>query len=192
MSRAYQKLEFEDNEIYLGLPQYKFLLQNEISNAVFMLRRFKKNLGENEIPKASIASIKGVVCLSVFKAGLLFSGYYGSGIVTLKLSDGKWSAPSAISVSGIGWGIQIGAEVTDVMLVLSSDDAVNQFKSTGLISMTSEMEISIGFFGRGLGVYNNNDVGYGISSGLYVGTIRSSMYPLFVSPLLCTVNRFNR
>lgn len=38
---------------------------------------------------------------------------YGSGIVVAKLADGRWSAPSAVTISGVGWGLQVGAELTD-------------------------------------------------------------------------------
>ena len=30
---------------------------------------------------------------------------------------------------GMGWGLQIGAELTEVLLILSSDSAVDAFKS---------------------------------------------------------------
>ena len=38
------------------------------------------------------------------------------GLVINRLRDGSWSAPSAIGVSGVGWGFQVGTELSDVMV----------------------------------------------------------------------------
>ena len=42
----------------------------------------------------------------------------------------RWSAPSAVCTAGAGWGLQIGGEVTDMLVVLNSQDAVDAFAST--------------------------------------------------------------
>jgi len=50
---------------------------------------------------------KGVAFLTVLKAGFMVSGRFGTGIVISRLSDNSWSAPSAITISGVGWGLQV-------------------------------------------------------------------------------------
>lgn len=37
---------------------------------------------------------------------------------------------------GMGWGLQIGAELTEVLLILSSDSAVDAFKSRAQVLTT--------------------------------------------------------
>eukprot|EP00595_Chromulina_sp_UTEXLB2642_P002043 CAMPEP_0196763888 /NCGR_PEP_ID=MMETSP1095-20130614/4939_1 /TAXON_ID=96789 ORGANISM="Chromulina nebulosa, Strain UTEXLB2642" /NCGR_SAMPLE_ID=MMETSP1095 /ASSEMBLY_ACC=CAM_ASM_000446 /LENGTH=206 /DNA_ID=CAMNT_0042118065 /DNA_START=523 /DNA_END=1143 /DNA_ORIENTATION=+ len=81
----------------------------------------------------------------------MFTGRYGTGLVVAKLPDGTWSAPSAVMLSGVGWGLQIGAEVTDVMLILSSESAVETFKSRAQISVGAELGVSVGPIGRAIG-----------------------------------------
>lgn len=46
---------------------------------------------------------------TILKAGFVFSGKAGSGLVIARLPDGSWSAPSCIATAGVGWGLQIGA-----------------------------------------------------------------------------------
>ena len=82
--------------------------------------------------------------------GFGFSGRYGTGLVISRLADNTWSAPSAITISGVGWGLQIGGELTDVMLVLSTDSAVEAFKSRGQVSLGAELGLSAGPYGRSL------------------------------------------
>jgi hypothetical protein len=71
-------------------------------------------------------------------------------VVVAKLPDGRWSAPSALTISGLGWGLQIGAELTDVMLILSTDSAVNTFKSRAQVSVGAELGVSVGPIGRSI------------------------------------------
>jgi lipid-binding SYLF domain-containing protein len=45
------------------------------------------------IPPTILANAKGVAILTVIKAGFLFSGRAGAGLVVARLPDGSWSAP---------------------------------------------------------------------------------------------------
>ena len=48
------------------------------------------------------------------------------------------------------WGMQIGAEVTDVLLILSTPAAVEAFKSRAQISVGAELGVSVGPLGRSI------------------------------------------
>lgn len=115
-----------------------------------MLYNFKNTLGEEKIPRELLDIAKGVVFLTIVKAGFMFTGRYGTGIVVAKLPDGRWSAPSALMLTGMGWGLQVGAEVTDVLLILSTDQAVNTFKAKAQVSVGAELGVSVGPIGRSI------------------------------------------
>jgi hypothetical protein len=129
VSRAYQEAVIESQGVMPNMPAIDFYMENEIAKATNMLYSFKNTLGEEKIPRELLDIAKGVVFLTILKAGFMFTGRYGTGIVMAKLPDGRWSAPSALMLTGVGWGLQIGAEVTEVMLILSTDQAVNTFKA---------------------------------------------------------------
>jgi lipid-binding SYLF domain-containing protein len=63
----------------------------------------------NRIPREVVQRAKGFAVFTVIKAGFMFSGKAGSGLVVARLEDGSWSAPSCIATAGIGWGLQVGA-----------------------------------------------------------------------------------
>jgi len=133
------------------LPQMNFFLENEIRNATVMLSRMSGQSGEaagSQIPKEMLETAHGVAFLTILKVGFGFSGRYGTGLVISRLPDNTWSAPSAITISGVGWGLQIGGELTDVLLVLASDGAVETFKSRGQMSIGAELGVSAGPYGR--------------------------------------------
>ncbi len=54
------------------------------------------------------------------KGALIFGGQYGQGVVTCRTGHG-WSAPVFIRMAGGSWGLQIGGQSTDLVLVAMND-----------------------------------------------------------------------
>ncbi|KAI8988364.1 hypothetical protein BDF20DRAFT_815210 [Mycotypha africana] len=100
------------------------------------------------IPDKILEKAHGLAIYTVIKAGFLFSGRVGSGIVVARLPDGGWSAPSAIATGGIGAGGQIGAELTDFVLVLNTQEAVKTFSQVGNVTLGGNVSVAAGPVGR--------------------------------------------
>lgn len=100
------------------------------------------------VPADVIARAKGLALFTVVKAGFLFSGRAGSGIVMARLPDGSWSAPSCIGTGGIGFGGQIGAEMTDFFVLLNNDSAVRAFAHGGNVTLGGNLSVAAGPLGR--------------------------------------------
>lgn len=79
----------------------------------------------------------------------MFSGKAGSGLVIARLPDGSWSAPSCIATGGVGWGLQIGADITDFVIVLNSEDAVKAFSIGGNVTIGGNISAAAGPIGTG-------------------------------------------
>ncbi|KAG5334081.1 hypothetical protein C0989_004415 [Termitomyces sp. Mn162] len=103
----------------------------------------------NAIPKAVLQRARGLAVFQVLKAGFVFSGKAGSGIVIARLPDGSWSAPSCIATGGLGWGLQIGADITDFVIVLNSADAVKAFSIGGNLTIGGNISAAAGPIGTG-------------------------------------------
>jgi lipid-binding SYLF domain-containing protein len=100
------------------------------------------------IPPSVLKNAKGLAILTVLKAGFLFSGRAGSGVIVARLPDGSWSAPSAIVTAGAGVGGQIGAELTDFVFILNSKAAVESFAQLGSVTLGGNVSIAAGPLGR--------------------------------------------
>ncbi|PNS15058.1 SH3 domain-containing protein [Sphaceloma murrayae] len=100
------------------------------------------------IPPEILANAKGLAIMTVFKAGFLGSARFGSGIVVARLSDGSWSAPSAIGTVGGGFGGQLGFELTDFVFILNDTQAVRTFAQAGSITLGGNVSIAAGPVGR--------------------------------------------
>ena len=65
------------------------------------------------------------------------------------LPDGSWSAPSCIATGGVGWGLQIGVDITDLVIVLNSEDAVRAFSLGGNVTIGGNISATAGPIGTG-------------------------------------------
>ncbi|EUC62251.1 SH3 domain protein Ysc84p, putative [Rhizoctonia solani AG-3 Rhs1AP] len=131
-----------------------FSLPGEAEKAARILESFLANPEHpesalNAIPKAVLQHARGLAIFQVLKAGFVFSGKAGSGIVLARLPDGSWSAPSCIGTAGVGWGLQIGADITDFVIVLNSEEAVRAFSMGGNVTIGGNISASAGPIGTG-------------------------------------------
>ncbi|KAJ7693688.1 hypothetical protein B0H17DRAFT_1059529 [Mycena rosella] len=100
------------------------------------------------IPRSVLEQAKGFAIFTILKAGFLFSARAGTGIVIAKLADGTWSSPSAIGTAGLGVGGQLGAEMTDFLIVLNSRSAVRSFMASGSLTLGGNMSLAGPLGGR--------------------------------------------
>jgi len=106
----------------------------------------------NAIPKVVLQRARGLAIFTVLKAGFIWSGKAGSGIVIARLPDGSWSAPSCIATGGVGFGLQIGADLSEFVVVLNSEDAVRAFTKEGNITIGGQLSAAAGPIGTGAAV----------------------------------------
>ncbi|PLB44993.1 DUF500-domain-containing protein [Aspergillus steynii IBT 23096] len=100
-----------------------------------------------EMPTRFLGEAKGLAIITVIRAGFLGSARVGSGILTARLEDGSWSAPSAVATAGVGFGGQFGIELTDFVFILN-ERALRTFSRTGSLTLSGNISIAFGPFGR--------------------------------------------
>eukprot|EP00186_Timspurckia_oligopyrenoides_P003859 CAMPEP_0182445628 /NCGR_PEP_ID=MMETSP1172-20130603/3693_1 /TAXON_ID=708627 /ORGANISM="Timspurckia oligopyrenoides, Strain CCMP3278" /LENGTH=416 /DNA_ID=CAMNT_0024641435 /DNA_START=1858 /DNA_END=3108 /DNA_ORIENTATION=- len=105
-----------------------------------------------QVPQWVIDKCYGVCFLFYLKAGFIWSGGLGTGFVMSKLHRGtpqqRWSAPSAITAGGMGWGAQIGAQKIFHVIFLNSKAAVQTFASHGKVNIGGDLGVALGPVGR--------------------------------------------
>ncbi|XP_078398000.1 SH3 domain-containing YSC84-like protein 1 [Cetorhinus maximus] len=142
-------------------------LKSEAKKAAKILREFTEISSRNGpdviIPAHVIAKAQGLAILSVIKAGFLVTARGGSGIVLGRLPDGRWSAPSAIGIAGLGGGFEIGIEVSDLVIILNQKRAVDAFAKGGNLTLGGNFTVAIGPIGRNL----EGDVAIRSSAAVY-------------------------
>ena len=63
------------------------------------------------------------------KGGFVFGAKGGKGVATCRTANG-WSAPAFITISGGSWGLQIGVEAVDVVLIIQNDKGMQRLLSS--------------------------------------------------------------
>lgn len=103
---------------------------------------------ERSIPQSVLKGAIGLAILTVAKAGMILTYKVGTGLVIARRANGSWSAPSAIASFGLGWGPQMGGELTDFVIVLRNYQAVRAFSSRIHLSFGAGLSAAAGFLGR--------------------------------------------
>lgn len=145
--------------------------QEIVDRSARMIREFR-SMPEQQIPRAVLRQARGLAVMTVVKAGFIFSGKAGHGIVVARLDHTRWSGPSFIGTGGAGWGLQIGAEVTDFVFVLNNRAAVRAFSRDGNVTLGADVSAAAGPVGRDVqaGVAPTAAVyTYSRSKGLFAG-----------------------
>ncbi|XP_042260216.1 SH3 domain-containing YSC84-like protein 1 isoform X1 [Thunnus maccoyii] len=127
-------------------------LKSEAKKAAKILRDFteisNRNGPDKLIPPHVIAKAEGLAIISVIKAGFMITARGGSGIVIARLSDRRWSAPSAIGIAGLGGGFEIGVEVSDLVIILNQRRAIEAFTKGGNLTLGGNCTVAVGPLGR--------------------------------------------
>ena len=74
--------------------------------------------------------LKGAKCIAVvphmLKAGFVFGAENGKGVATCRTPNGGWSAPAFFTITGGSWGLQIGAEGVDLVMMIMNDKGMQK------------------------------------------------------------------
>ena len=82
------------------------------------------------IPEEVLQHAKCVAVIPhMVKGGFIFGAKGGKGVATCRTADG-WSAPAFITISGGSWGLQIGIEAVDVVLIIQNDKGMQRLLSS--------------------------------------------------------------
>jgi SH3 domain-containing YSC84-like protein 1 len=121
-------------------------LQDDVDQAVSIIERFEE-IPEKAIPPTVLRDAKGIAIITVTKAGFIVSGRGGTGVIVARTDKG-WSGPSAIGAGGIGVGFQAGVQVSEYVIILNTQEAVNAFLKGSNITLGANLSAAVGPIGR--------------------------------------------
>jgi lipid-binding SYLF domain-containing protein len=105
---------------------------------------------ETKLPPKILRGAQGIAIIpDQFKAGFVFGARYGRGLVMVRQEDGTWSNPVFISTFGGSFGLQAGAQATDLVLVFRGKKSVSNFlQGKGKFTLGVDASVAAGPLGR--------------------------------------------
>jgi lipid-binding SYLF domain-containing protein len=103
---------------------------------------------DKAIPQDLLRNAKAIAVIpDMVKAGLIFGGRRGEGLISVKSPDGTWSNPSFITLTGGSVGFQAGVSSTDVVLVFRTQRGVDSIVN-GKFTVGADASAAAGPVGR--------------------------------------------
>jgi lipid-binding SYLF domain-containing protein len=82
------------------------------------------------IPEEVVSGAKCIVVVPhLLKGGFIVGGEHGRGIASCRTPEG-WSAPAFVSIGGGSWGLQIGVEGVDLVMLVMNDQGFQHLLSS--------------------------------------------------------------
>lgn len=134
----------------LLLPLAASAQEKEIERANNAVRVLSEALRipEESIPERLIREAEAIVVLpDVVKAGLVFGGRGGRGLLSVRGSDGSWSNPSFVTLGGGSFGFQAGVQSADVVLVFRTRRGIENIVN-GKFTLGADAGVAAGPIGR--------------------------------------------
>ena len=129
---------------------------------------------DKSVPKELLEHCKCVAVLpGVIKAAIGYGARHGSGVMACRTESG-WSAPAFVNVSGGSFGLQLGAESTDLVLFFMTYRGARSLMNGSRITLGGKASVAAGPFGRSGEVATNLELkseiySYARSKGLFAG-----------------------
>ena len=125
------------------------------------------------IPEEVLSNAKCILVVpDLIKGGFILGGKHGRGVATCRTAEG-WSAPAFVSVGGGSFGLQIGVEGVDLVMLVMNDQGFQHLLSSKL-ELTGEGSVAAGPVGRHASAgtdwkMNTEMLTYSRSKGVFAG-----------------------
>jgi lipid-binding SYLF domain-containing protein len=125
------------------------------------------------IPEEVLSGAKCIVVVpDLIKGGFIIGGKHGRGVASCRTPEG-WSAPAFVSIGGGSWGLQIGVEGVDLVILVMNDRGLQHLLSSKF-ELTGEGSVAAGPVGRHASAgtdwkMNTEALTYSRSKGVFAG-----------------------
>jgi lipid-binding SYLF domain-containing protein len=148
----------------------------------------------------NLKKAQAVMILRQFRAGFIIGGSGGSGVMLSHDKQGKWSYPAFYGIGSGSIGFQIGAEGSEVALLIMTQKGRDALLTTD-VKLGGDISVAAGPVGAGAKAATTDVLSFSRSKGIYGGmslegmvigpksSLNQAYYDQGVSPLDILVNQ---
>jgi lipid-binding SYLF domain-containing protein len=143
-----------------------------IQEAAAVLREIH-SVPDKDIPQDLWDRARCVIVIpGLKKAAFVIGGEYGKGLMSCR-KEGGWTAPAFMEIGKGSWGLQIGAQSIDLVLIVTSDRGMEKLLHNK-VSLGAEASVAAGPVGRDARAatdaqLNSEILSYSRTQGLFAG-----------------------
>lgn len=102
-------------------------VQNRLDNTALVLHQVMAE-PDKGIPEEVLEHAKCIAVVPhMIKGGFVFGAENGKGVATCRTASG-WSAPAFFAITGGSWGLQIGVEGVDLVMIFQGDHGMQRLE----------------------------------------------------------------
>ena len=121
--------------------------EQRVKDATEALNQFLRIPEQRSPPKLLAGAYAIAVVPNTVKAAIGIGGRFGKGIIVVRRDDNTWSNPAFVRLAGGGFGFQVGAQSSDIVLVFKSRRGVEGIAS-GKLTLGADASVAAGPVGR--------------------------------------------
>src|ERR1700693_6406136 len=108
----------------------KSSIQKRIDTSANVLNEIMRT-PDKAVPDRVMREAKCIAVIpSMVKIAVGFGGSHGKGAAVCRLENGRWSAPAPITITGGSWGLQLGGQAIDLVMVVTNDQGMQHLLSS--------------------------------------------------------------
>lgn len=156
-----------------GFSADKSDIEKRIDNSAKVLNEIMST-PDKGIPDKILSDAKCVAVVpSMVKIAVGFGGSHGKGVATCRTADGHWSALAPITITGGSWGLQLGGQAVDLVMLVMNDQGMEHLLSSKF-KIGADASAAAGPVGRDAGAdtdwkMKSEVLTYSRSRGLFAG-----------------------
>jgi SH3 domain-containing YSC84-like protein 1 len=145
-----------------------------IERARFTVQRIANEQDLRDTVPRLLARAKGVMIFpNLLKGAFLIGGEGGSGVLMARDESGTWSHPSFYTLGAISFGIQIGGQASEAVIIIMTDKALQAILDNQ-VKLGGDVSAAAGPVGVGYAADTTTNLGadvytYSTAKGLFVG-----------------------
>jgi lipid-binding SYLF domain-containing protein len=106
------------------------------------------NTPDNGIPSEVFGKAECVAVVpSMLKGGFVVGARYGRGVASCRLPKGGWSSPAFFVIEGGSFGLQIGGQAVDLVMLIMNDNGMKNLLSSEF-KLGADASVAAGPVGR--------------------------------------------
>ena len=145
-----------------------------VERARLTVQNFERNKDVGPSVKNLMKTAKAVVIFpAVLKGAFIIGAEGGSGVLLAKGSSGKWSYPAFYTMGGASFGLQIGGQSSEVMLLIMTNKGINSVINNK-VKLGADISAAVGPVGVGAEASTTTNLradilSFSVNAGAFIG-----------------------